>query len=204
MTIGLLLYVIRPAEFEKRPLYEMRHAGISPLKYRLFSSANKSCSVDSSGSTNDFVLVLSNRFFVSSSPARGLPPRIYIPIAALIAVVFLSIMVYLLRIGFGVSGAALGDGTPRQAQREAGQAQQVQGGPPPAVAAQLQQLRAQIAAHPKDDVALVQLGDLYLAVQKYADAIPLYKRALAANPKNVAARAGLDEATTGLAAEQQH
>lgn len=117
-------------------------------------------------------------------------------------------MVYFLRIGLGVGGAVLGDGTLRQAQGDTksnGQPQSVQvgGGPPPAVAAQLQQLRAQIAARPKDDVALVQLADLYLAVQKYAQAIPLYNRALVANPKNVAAKAGLDEATTGLAGEQQ-
>lgn len=107
-----------------------------------------------------------------------------------------------------MGGAVLGDGTLRQAQGDTksnGQPQSVQvgGGPPPAVAAQLQQLRAQIAARPKDDVALVQLADLYLAVQKYAQAIPLYNRALVANPKNVAAKAGLDEATTGLAGEQQ-
>jgi len=148
---------------------------------------------------------------VSTSPARGLPPRIYIPIAALIAIIFLTVMTYFLRIGFGVSGAVLGDGaapTLRQTQRDTSAQPnhnvQVGGGPPPAVAAQLQQLRAQIAAHPNDDVALVQLGDLYLAVQKYAQAIPLYKRALVVNPKNVAGKAGLDEATTGLAGEQQH
>ncbi|MFN2529012.1 MAG: tetratricopeptide repeat protein [Candidatus Baltobacteraceae bacterium] len=145
---------------------------------------------------------------MSISPARGLPPRIYVPIAALIAIIFLSVMAYFLRIGFGVSGAVLGEATGSQPPGRAGSAQpnhnvQVGGGPPPAVAAQLQQLRAQIAARPNDDVALVQLADLYLAVQKYAQAIPLYNRALVVNPKNVAAKAGLDEATTGLAGEQQ-
>ena len=41
-------------------------------------------------------------------PARGLPPRIYVPILAVIAVVFLGVMLYLLRIGFGVTGSAFG------------------------------------------------------------------------------------------------
>lgn len=115
-------------------------------------------------------------------------------------------MAYFLRIGFGVSGAVLGDGAgpaPVTGANRQPQNVQVGGGPPPAVAAQLQQLRAQIAARPNDDVALVQLGDLYLAVGKYPQAIPLYKKALLANPKNVAAKAGLDEATAGLAAEKQ-
>ena len=114
-------------------------------------------------------------------------------------------MAHLLRIGFGSSGSVLGPSAPLWPTGIGVQQPQnvgVGGGPPPAVRAQLDQLRARIAADPKDDVALVQLGDLYLAVQKYRAAIPLYKRALAVNPKNVAAKAGLDEATTGLAQEQ--
>lgn len=116
-------------------------------------------------------------------------------------------MAYFLRIGMGVNGSELGQGpSGAPAGRTTGDQPQnvsVGGGPPAAVVAQISQLRAQIAAHPKDDVALVQLGDLYLAVQKYQQAIPLYKQALAANPKNVAARAGLDEARAGIAQEQQ-
>lgn len=68
------------------------------------------------------------------------------------------------------------------------------GGPPAAVRTQLADLRARIAKNPKDDVALTQLADMYLAVGKYDDAIPYYKRALAANPNNVAAKEGLSEA----------
>lgn len=74
----------------------------------------------------------------------------------------------------------------------------VEGGPPATVRIQLQELQARIARHPKDDVALTQLGDLYLAVEKYAQAIPYYKRALSANPHNVAAQEGLSEARAGL------
>ena len=75
------------------------------------------------------------------------------------------------------------------------------GGPPPAVQMQLKELRERIARSPKDDVALTQLGDMYLAVGKFGQAVPLYKRALAANPKNVAAKEGLSEAQNGLKGE---
>jgi tetratricopeptide (TPR) repeat protein len=68
------------------------------------------------------------------------------------------------------------------------------GGPPAAVRTQLADLRARIAHNPKDDVALTQLADMYLAVGKYDQAIPYYKRALAVNPNNVAAKEGLGEA----------
>lgn len=143
---------------------------------------------------------------VQTTPARGLPPRAYLPIVIVIAGLFLWLMAHFLQIGFGSSGSALGQST-AGASRDTGVQQPqnvgVGGGPPPAVRAQLDQLRARIAADPKDDVALVQLGDLYLAVQKYAQAIPLYKRALSVNPKNVAAKAGLEEASTGLSQEQR-
>ena len=59
---------------------------------------------------------------------------------------------------------------------------------------QLKTLRARITAHPNDDVALTQLGDMYTTVNKFAEAIPLYKRALKANPNNVAAQEGLKQA----------
>ena len=59
---------------------------------------------------------------------------------------------------------------------------------------QLSTLRARIAAHPNDDVAITQLADEYLAAGKFAQAIPFYQRALAINPKNVAAQTGLAEA----------
>ena len=48
------------------------------------------------------------------------------------------------------------------------------GGPPAAVMLQIKTLRERIAAHPDDDVAMTQLGDMELAVGRYAQAIPLY------------------------------
>lgn len=130
--------------------------------------------------------------------SRGLPPRIYIPIVVVIAVAFLVTLGWLVRIGFGTSGSVFGMSTGSPAPGSTGVQQQtvnVQGGgPPPAVQLQLQELRNRVARNPKDDVALTQLGDMYLAVGKTAQAIPYYKRALAVNPQNAAAKEGLSQA----------
>lgn len=106
--------------------------------------------------------------------------------------------------GFGVTGSVFGKAAnPNTAaavrQQSQGSQESVEGGPPPAVAEQLRSLRARIAAHPDDDVAITQLGDMYLAANRFADAIPLYRRALRVNPHNVAAAAGLAEARDALA-----
>jgi cytochrome c-type biogenesis protein CcmH/NrfG len=137
---------------------------------------------------------------VSDQTPRGLPARTAVPIFLVLAIAFVAAMVYFVAIGFGNNGSVLGSGE-KSAAKQAPANTNVQGGPPPAVMAQVQALRARIAAHPKDDVSLTQLADMYLTVGKYAEAIPLYKRALAVNPKNVAASAGLDEATKGLASQ---
>lgn len=131
---------------------------------------------------------------------RGLPPRIYLPIVALFALGFLSLMAYLIAVGYGVNGSVLGKGgPPAQSQATQPSNNNVQGGgPPPEVIEQVQTLRARIAAHPKDDVAITQLGDMYLAAGKYAQAVPLYRRALAVNPNNVAAQTGLEQANEAL------
>ena len=132
---------------------------------------------------------------------RGLPPRYYLPVVAAFAIVFLAVMGYLIAVGFGVTGSVFGK-SGDAASVNAGSAASVQGGPPAAVMEQLSTLRARIAAHPRDDVAITQLGDLYLAAGKYAQAIPLYQRALAVNPKNVAAQTGLAQAREGLRESQ--
>ncbi len=139
-----------------------------------------------------------------AAPKRGLPPRIYLPIVIVIGVLFLGAVGWLLKQGFATGGSVFGTGTGVAAQAPAANetagppSVNVQGGPPATVRVQLQELRARIARSPKDDVALTQLGDLYLAAEKYSDAIPYYVRALAANPHNVAAREGLSEARAGL------
>ncbi len=127
-----------------------------------------------------------------------MPPRVYVPIMIVVAAAFLAVLVYFVRASFStggsVFGAAIGAGN-RGAPAAAAPAVNVEGGgPPPAVRTQLADLRARIARNPKDDVALTQLADMYLAVGKYEAAIPYYKRALAANPNNVAAKEGMSEA----------
>lgn len=130
----------------------------------------------------------------------GLPARIYVPVFAVIAILFLGTMAYLVSVGFGVTGSVFGKSvqsnsgsTTRQGSQNA-----VEGGPPAPVAAQLQTLRSRIAAHPNDDVAITQLADMYLAANKFEEAIPLYRRALRVNPHNVAAQTGLDQAQSAL------
>jgi len=138
---------------------------------------------------------------VIAPPKRGLPPRVYIPIVVVFAAVFLGLMGWLLKTGLSTGGSVFGTGTgaaPQAASASAPPAVNVEGGPPSSVRVELQQLRTRIARSPKDDVALTQLGDFYLAVDKYNDAIPYYKRALLANPHNVAAQEGLSEAQAGL------
>ncbi len=141
------------------------------------------------------------------SPSRGLPPRTYLPILLGIAIVFLGLMAYLVRLGFGTSGSVFGssNGTPApqaSAPANRGSSVSVEGGPPPAVRLQVKQLQARIARNPKDDVALTQMGDMYLASGQYAQAVPYYKRALAANPHNAAAKEGLSQAESALAPGQ--
>jgi cytochrome c-type biogenesis protein CcmH/NrfG len=138
---------------------------------------------------------------VTPQPPRGLPPRIYAPIVAVFAIVFLALMTYLVGQGFGVTGSVFGKAAepgPAAALPQPGSQRAVEGGPPPAVAEQLKVLRARIAAHPSDDVAITQLGDMYLAAGEFAKAIPLYERALRVNPHNVAAQTGLAEARESL------
>ncbi len=109
-------------------------------------------------------------------------------------------MAYLVAVGFGVSGSVFGKAVTARspAVQRQGSQQAVEGGPPAPVMAQLESLRARIARQPNDDVALTQLGDMYLAANRFAQAIPFYQRALRANPHNVAAQTGLAQARDAL------
>jgi cytochrome c-type biogenesis protein CcmH/NrfG len=120
---------------------------------------------------------------------------------ALIFAIFLTTMAYLVRVGFGVTGSVFGQAATTRAtpaSERQGSQNRVEGGPPPPVMAQLQTLRRRIEQHPNDDVALTQLADMYLAANKFRDAIPLYQRALRVNPNNVAAQTGLAQARESL------
>ncbi len=135
---------------------------------------------------------------MSEPTARGLPARIYLPILLAIAALFLTLVISFVRTGFGVGGSIFGNGSPTKASLEQQTPSVEGGGPPAAVMDQIATLRTRIAAHPNDDVALTQLGDMYLTANKFADAIPLYEQALKANPRNVAAQTGLAEARESL------
>jgi len=144
---------------------------------------------------------------VNQVPQRGLPPRIYLPVAGVLAAAFIAAIVWLVHAGFATGGSVFGTGTGREQHSSVTvtpgpPAVNVEGGPPAGVRVQLVDLRSRIARNPKDDVALTQLGDMYLAIGRYRDAIQYYRRALAVNAKNVAAQEGLSEAQSGLKSAQ--
>ncbi len=118
----------------------------------------------------------------------------YLPILVVFAVLVLGLVGYFVDVGFGSGGSVFGAATSGSQTAQ----QRVEGGPPPAVMLQYESLLHRVAEHPRDDVALTQLGDMNLAANRFAAAIPYYRRALAANPRNVAAQAGLAEAQEGL------
>ncbi|HTA39530.1 MAG TPA: hypothetical protein VK760_10650 [Candidatus Acidoferrales bacterium] len=138
-----------------------------------------------------------------AEPSRGLPPRIYIPTLAAIAILFLGVMTYLVYVGFDVNGSVFGKAGKPAVQAAAPSTNVEGGGPPAAVMLQIKTLRDRIAAHPDDDVAMTQLADMELAVGRFAQAIPLYTQALKVNPHNVAAQTGLEQAKDGLREARQ-
>lgn len=138
---------------------------------------------------------------MQSNESGGLPLRTYLPIVFVIGAIFLGAMAYLVADGFGVTGSVFGRASSAQTAQtmpQQGSQNAVEGGPPAPVVAQLRTLRARIAAHPNDDVALTQLADMYLASNHFQEAIPFYERALRANPHNVAAQTGLAQARQAL------
>jgi hypothetical protein len=62
-------------------------------------------------------------------------------------------------------------------------------GPPAPVMQQLTELRARIARNPKDRAALVQLGDMESAAQKFDKASEYYHRALVLDPTDADVKA---------------
>lgn len=142
-------------------------------------------------------------------PARGLPPRIYLPILTVSAICVIALIAYFLKIGLGVTGAALGPEaktTALPAESVAttapgeivvpqsggapvggggpGAAAAAGAGPPAPVMRLLTELRGRIARNPRDLSALVSLGQLYFDAGKFTQALPYYRRALALDPAN--------------------
>lgn len=111
----------------------------------------------------------------------------------------LGVIGYFLKIGLGVTGAALGPavtqgdanlaapggpndvggGTPAQAPA---------GAPPPPVERLLVELRDRVQRNPRDVSALASLGSMYFEAGKFAQALPYYERALALDPNDAAVR----------------
>ncbi len=146
------------------------------------------------------------------------------------AIVFLGLIGYFLRIGLGVTGAALGpvaqqgDSDIRSAPAQDGSSQSdavvvpqsggngVGGGtpvpanagaPPAPIARLLVDLRGRLARNPNDVPALVGLGDLYADAAKFTQARQYYRRALTVDPNRPGALfgAGLAARALGLKSE---
>jgi hypothetical protein len=138
-------------------------------------------------------------------PARGLPPRISIPIVLVGAILMLALILNFLKTGLGVTGAALG---PSAMQSDApaaapmgvalpqsgvgapgngvggGTAAPAGGGPPAPIQRLLTELKGRIVRNPQDRSALLGLAQLYADAGKFAQALPYYRRAVALDPTN--------------------
>jgi Flp pilus assembly protein TadD len=151
---------------------------------------------------------------VPAGPARGLPPRIYIPIVTVVMLAFLGVVGYFLKIGLGVTGAALG---PSATQGDANIAapagpndvgggtpvQAAAGAPPPPVARLLVELRDRLQRNPRDSSALESLGSMYFEAGKYDQAIPYFERAIAVNPNDPAVRTDYAAALHGIGQDRR-
>ena len=160
-----------------------------------------------------------------AGPGRGLPLRTYLPILVVATLAFLGVIGYFLKIGLGVTGAALGPtaATVRQ-QGDANiratpapdevvvpqtgggpngvgggtPAAAAAGGPPAPVQRMLADLRERLQRDPRDLAALVDLANLYFDAAKYDRAIPYYERALALDPGNPDTRTDYATALHGV------
>ncbi len=149
-----------------------------------------------------------------STSKRGLPPKIYVPIVLTVGLAVIAIVAYFLKGALTTTGGALapesqatlppavsanaelpgaqsapsGEVTLPQsggaAPGEAAPAGNAGGGPPPAIAQMVGDLKARLAKNPNDLAALVGLASLYFDAAKFDQAAPYYKRALALDPGN--------------------
>ncbi len=119
----------------------------------------------------------------------------YVPIVAVAAFVFIGLIAYFLRIGLGVTGAALGPAAQQgDSDIRAGDA----AAPPAPVARVLEELRRRIARNPQDIAALLALGDLYADAAKLPQAQQYYGRVLRIAPNQPDALFGSGVAAAGL------
>lgn len=150
---------------------------------------------------------------MSAGPGRGLPPRIYLPILAAVMLAFLGVVGYFMKIGLGVTGAALGPAATQDGVRMVAGApngvgggtppQEGAAGPPPPVARLLLDLRERLQRNPRDRSALVALANMYFDAGKYAQSLPYYARALAIEPHDGQTRADYAAARRAAAASSE-
>jgi tetratricopeptide (TPR) repeat protein len=154
---------------------------------------------------------------VESEAARGLPPRVYVPLVLLFGAAVIAVIGYFVRVSFTVQGSALGSGTVAQggikpvasrAPDEAALPQSggapdsggglpgesvggggaAEGGPPAEVVRLLADLNAKLKRNPNDLNALVGLAGLYAEANMFAKATPYYARAVAIDPRSAQTR----------------
>jgi len=128
-------------------------------------------------------------------PAMGLPPRIAIPVLAVVAILFLGFLGMLLKAGLSTEGSAFGPGartnggdtnlqaTPAPGPTGAGDLVTIpQSGSGPT--GRLAELNGRIARNPHDADAIFEQAELLRSLQRPADAASSYKRFLAVAPKD--------------------
>jgi tetratricopeptide repeat protein len=154
---------------------------------------------------------------VESEAARGLPPRVYVPLVLLFGAAVIAVIAYFVHISFAVQGSALGAGsvapgaikpvTSRAPDEVAmpqsggapdaggalpgqnvGGGSAAEGGPPAEVVRLLATLNARLKRNPNDVDALAGLGGLYAEANMFAKAVPYYARAVAIDPQNAQTR----------------
>lgn len=136
---------------------------------------------------------------MNQGPARGLPPRISLPLTLLATGLLVALVFYFLNSSLTVTGAAFGptaktngDSAMTVGGGSAGVA--VEGAPPAPIQRMLTEFKTRLARDPNDRTALLGLAEMYAQAGKYGAALPYYRRALARQPLDVSTRLAYAEA----------
>jgi cytochrome c-type biogenesis protein CcmH/NrfG len=136
---------------------------------------------------------------VNQGPARGLPPRISLPLTLLATALLVAIVFYFIKSSLTVTGAAFGptaktngDSAMTVGGGSAGVA--VEGAPPAPIQRMLTEFKTRLAHDPNDRTALLGLAEMYAQAGKYGAALPYYRRVLARQPLDASTRLAYAEA----------
>ena len=130
---------------------------------------------------------------VNQGPARGLPPRISLPVSLLATALLVAIVFSFIKSSLTVTGAAFGP----TAKTNGESAMTVGGGsagvavedaPPAPIQRMLTEFKTRLARDPNDRTALLGLAEMYAQAGKYGAALPYYRRVLARQPLDAATR----------------